>query len=241
MIVTIINGSPRGEKGYTGMMLRSFKEGVVERGGICHSINLNKNQLKMCTGCFRCWNQHNGQCVLKDPMNEYLKRIRQSDVLVLGTPLYYDNVSALLKIFLERLLPLHKGQLVVASDGLYKHAVIEKNHDLIIMASCDLPEKEHFSIVSDYAKKIAKNLEVDILAEIYKSQARAFDLSFKILTQKLLAFRENLRLAGCELVDTGKISSEIIEKISEDICTVKIFVESANNFSKKNSQIYFKR
>ena len=43
------------------------------------------------------------QCWLKDDMTQFLKDTRQADGIVFASPIYYQNVTAQLRLFMERL------------------------------------------------------------------------------------------------------------------------------------------
>ncbi|WHE06497.1 flavodoxin family protein [Thermoanaerobacterium thermosaccharolyticum] len=64
-------------------------------------IRLSDYNIKYCNSCWVC--QKTGICPVKDDMNEKLiPMILESDGIVLGTPVYFNNVSAQLKTFIDR-------------------------------------------------------------------------------------------------------------------------------------------
>ncbi len=102
--VLIINSTYR-KGGNSEVLAEQFKKGEEEGGNTVNEISLRDIDLKFCIGCLSC--QKTGKCVLHDSMNELLPLVRNADVLVFATPVYYYCMSGQLKTFLDRLNPLY--------------------------------------------------------------------------------------------------------------------------------------
>jgi len=102
--VLIINSTYR-KGGNSEVLAEQFKKGAEEAGNTVNEISLRDIDLKFCIGCLSC--QKTGKCVLHDSMNELLPLVRNADVLVFATPVYYYCMSGQLKTFLDRLNPLY--------------------------------------------------------------------------------------------------------------------------------------
>ena len=107
MKVMAVNGSPR--KGWnTATLLEKTLEGAASRGAETESVHLYDLDYKGCTSCFACkmaGNPTRGRCVMKDGLAPILDRISDGvDALVLGSPVYFGNVSGQMRCFMERLL-----------------------------------------------------------------------------------------------------------------------------------------
>ena len=63
-------------------------------------INLFDYDIKPCIGCEHCLIK--GNCVLKDDVSDIMDKIKSSDGVILTSPVYMENVSGALKIFLDR-------------------------------------------------------------------------------------------------------------------------------------------
>jgi multimeric flavodoxin WrbA len=63
-------------------------------------INLFDYNIKPCIGCENCLIK--GQCVVKDDVSLIMDKIKLSDGVILTSPVYMENVSGNLKIFLDR-------------------------------------------------------------------------------------------------------------------------------------------
>ena len=61
--------------------------------------------MKFCKGCLAC--QKTGKCVIKDDIAPLIDTVRNADVLVFASPVYYYSVSGQLKTFLDRMNPIY--------------------------------------------------------------------------------------------------------------------------------------
>ena len=63
-------------------------------------INLSDFIIFPCTGCFKCSN--NNPCVIKDDCHGIYRKSAKSDVIVLGSPVHFGNISGMMKNFFDR-------------------------------------------------------------------------------------------------------------------------------------------
>lgn len=106
--IVILNGSPR-KNGNTSELARSFTEGAESAGHTVHEFFLDRMNIHGCRGCCRGNNSKPCPCVQKDDMTEIYPAVREADVVVLASPLYYWTVSAQLKTAIDRLFALEEG------------------------------------------------------------------------------------------------------------------------------------
>jgi len=106
MNVIAINGSPR-KNGNTAKLLRQALQGAESTGADTELVNLYDLAFKGCGSCFACKRKGHsvdGVCAMKDELADVLKRIRNCGCLLLGSPIYFGNVTGVMRSFLERLL-----------------------------------------------------------------------------------------------------------------------------------------
>lgn len=96
--ILLINGSSR--KKNTLHLLKSVENILVNEGFKCEIINLYEEDIKFCSGCKHCI--LNNGCIIKDDCNNIMKKIIDCDGLVIGTPVYLNNMSGILKTFFDR-------------------------------------------------------------------------------------------------------------------------------------------
>lgn len=79
---------------------------MKQKGAQIKAVNLYKKNILMCRGCSNCNTIFPGEYPIKDDMTQdlYLDFI-YSDIVVLATPVYFGNVNAAMKNFIERPYP----------------------------------------------------------------------------------------------------------------------------------------
>ncbi|MFH1401782.1 MAG: flavodoxin family protein [Parcubacteria group bacterium] len=98
-----ISGSPR-KKG-TNFMVKTVLEAM---GCDYELINLKDKNIKPCTACRGCYKTH--ECIIKDDMQDIYDKLRSANIIVLGSPTYFDNVTAQMKAFIDRCLPFYLSE-----------------------------------------------------------------------------------------------------------------------------------
>lgn len=105
MKTLIINGSPR-PAGKISRMLTMAGEIVA---GDTEVIDVYSADIKQCTGCMSC--RATGVCVLPpDDAHRAAGLIREADLIIVGTPTYWANMSGGLKNLFDRLVPVFMGE-----------------------------------------------------------------------------------------------------------------------------------
>lgn len=105
MNVIAINGSPR-KKWNTATLLENTLEGAKSQGAETELVHLYDPDCKGCTSCFACKfkdGKSYGKCAMKDGLSPVLEKIRTSDALILGSPIYFGIVTGEMGSFIERL------------------------------------------------------------------------------------------------------------------------------------------
>ena len=103
MKVIGVCGSPRTGSN-TEILLRETLKTMGNGGAETELILLREKNIELCNGCDEC--SETKECNIKDDMQEISEKLINSDVIILGSPTYFDNVSALMKKFMDRTNPL---------------------------------------------------------------------------------------------------------------------------------------
>ncbi len=105
MNVIAVNGGPR-KKWNTTTLLQKALDGAALVGAQTEMIHLYDLKYKGCTSCFACKRKGGilGRCAMQDDLTDVLDKIIHCDVLLLGTPIYFSNITGEMLSFLERLL-----------------------------------------------------------------------------------------------------------------------------------------
>jgi len=106
MNIIAICGSPR--RGNTEFALRKLLTKAEELGHKTELVLLKDKKIEHCRGCLSC--DDTGTCPILDDMNSITERMTANDVIIFGSPNYFNNVSGLMKDFFDRLNPAYKNK-----------------------------------------------------------------------------------------------------------------------------------
>jgi multimeric flavodoxin WrbA len=105
MKVVAVNGSPR-KTWNTAKMLESALSGCRDAGAETKLYHLIDLKFKGCTSCFACKRLGGlsyARCGMRDDLTQVLNDVWDADALIIGSPVYFSDVTADLRAFLERL------------------------------------------------------------------------------------------------------------------------------------------
>ena len=100
MKIVAVLGSPR-PQGNSSTLARAFLKAAGERGAEITEYLLNEMDYQGCQGCGACKTKSE-TCILEDDLAPVLNAVRQADVLVLASPVYFGDLSGQLKCFFDR-------------------------------------------------------------------------------------------------------------------------------------------
>mgnify|MGYP001244486531 CR=1 FL=1 len=118
MKVIAFNGSAR-KNGNTAILL-STALAELERDGIqTELVQLAGLTLAGCDACFTCRDRKDRRCVIEtDPVNEYIEKVLAADGILLGSPVYFGDITTNMKALMERV-----GLVVRVNGDLLKRKV----------------------------------------------------------------------------------------------------------------------
>lgn len=106
MKIIAFNGSPR-KRWNTATLLEKALEGAASQGAETELIHLYDLSFTGCRSCFACKTRDGGsygRCAVKDELEPILGRIAEADALILGSPVYFLDVTGEMRSFMERLM-----------------------------------------------------------------------------------------------------------------------------------------
>jgi multimeric flavodoxin WrbA len=77
-------------------------KGAASKGAKTRLVNLRELDIRGCVGCDEC-KQNLGHCAQEDDLTPLLRDMAACDALVLGSPVYYYQVSSQTKTLLDRM------------------------------------------------------------------------------------------------------------------------------------------
>ncbi len=102
MKVIGFNGSAR-KDGNTAVLIQTVFDQLAAEGIETQLVNLGPNSVNGCIACMKCHENKDGHCVqTKDPLNGWLDEMKTADGIILGTPVYFADISGQIKCFMDR-------------------------------------------------------------------------------------------------------------------------------------------
>ncbi len=80
---------------------REFERGAKDAGNEVEFVSLIGKKIDFCIGCLTC--QLTQECVIKDDANEIAEKVKNADVVVYATPVYYYEMSGQMKTLIDRM------------------------------------------------------------------------------------------------------------------------------------------
>lgn len=102
--VLVISSSLRGGSN-SELLAKAAMEGAQAAGNTVVWLSLKEKNFGFCKGCLAC--QNSGKCVIRDDMDNMIELVKNADVIIMATPVYYYGMSGQLKTFLDRCNPLY--------------------------------------------------------------------------------------------------------------------------------------
>lgn len=227
MKVIAINGSPRGKRGNTEKILENFMLGARQAGAQAETIYLNEKKINHCTGCFGCWTATPGVCVQKDDMAELLGKIKDADVRVFATPLYYFTVTGLMKDFMDRMLPLANSEMKTGEIRDEHTARYERKTPVktVLISNCGFPGRNNFSGLLETFRVLTKGR---LAGAILRSQGGILGGEGAEAAELLAAYFSAVQDAGRQIIENGMISPETQLLLEADLLDPEAYVQNAN-------------
>lgn len=118
MKVTAFNGSPR-KNGNTSILIKKMFEVFNANGIETELINIGSEAIMGCQACGVCkTTQDNKCCRDNDSINKWVEKAKDSDGIILGSPVYFADISGQTKIFIDRV-----GYVARANNFLFEDKI----------------------------------------------------------------------------------------------------------------------
>ncbi len=111
-----LNGSSR-ENGNTSLIIRTIFDIFSHNAIDSEAISLSTSEINPCKACFACKGQQ--RCVrIDDDFGTIFEKMKASDIIILGSPVYSADISAKMKLLLDR-----AAVVVATNPGLFRHKI----------------------------------------------------------------------------------------------------------------------
>jgi len=238
MKIFIVNGSPRGTKGYTNKLIELFAEGARKAGADVTIEQLAHKNIHHCTGELACWTKTPGECIHKDDMRDMLQKMISSDGIVFASPVYVDGMTGLLKNFLDRCVPTVQPFFELR-DGHIRHPSRHgRAQRVALISGCGFSEMDNFDPLVNHIKAVCKNMNAAYSGAVLYPAMPAMDAMRFIHPLKFRKIKAAICSAGEQFVKASSIDEGTAKVISQPLISTDKYVEVANKqFQKKLDEL----
>ncbi|MFX1340244.1 MAG: flavodoxin family protein [Promethearchaeota archaeon] len=99
MKILAIIGSPR-KNGTVSKLAQNILDAAEVNGHLTELINLYNYEIKPCIGDWACVKQ--GKCHIQDDFEIIFHKLKEAEIVILGSPVYWANISGVMKTFFDR-------------------------------------------------------------------------------------------------------------------------------------------
>lgn len=223
MRIVVINGSPKGKESKTNRMVDCFLKGAQDAGAETVNIFLAEKNIKHCKGCHICWQRGPGQCVTKDDMLGVISEMGGADIIAFASPVYFGNISGMLKVFMDRMTMLGSPhqQKATDADKVLSEAAQAQVPKLMMISSCGFPERSEFDVTSLWINKVAKKMHMELAGEVYAAMSKYLIDPPESLRPAINSYLQLLEKAGKDVVLYTKLpetTKVLLEKANDNFC-----------------------
>lgn len=215
----VFNGSPAGENSSTNVMAEAFLKGAQKAGCETHNVFLIDHKIGHCKGCFHCWFKTPGKCVMQDDMTELLEEYSSADVVCFASPVYSWNITAALKNFVDRLIPLKSPQIVSRDEKFDLAESKPQTQQFVAMANCGFPGNHNFDIMKAVFSSCNPSLE------IYRNCGKLLKSKDEKVRARVKEYLQVLEQAGFEMATQKKVSEETKSKLEIQLMSIPEYVQ----------------
>jgi multimeric flavodoxin WrbA len=178
-------GSPiRG--GNVDLLVDRVLAGAASQGARVEKVFLNDLTIRPCQSCGP--GSHAGHCRLDDDMRQVHALLDAADILILGTPVYFDTVSAQTKLMIDRCNCI--TPLVERPDGSYAFAERPAYRKRAVLVAVAGPEQSFRTLrvtVNGFFKWVGAELVEDVLYAHDSTEPGSVRADAKVLEAAFLA------------------------------------------------------
>lgn len=154
--ILIINGSTR-ESGNTDSIIDKMIAGAKSVGQKINHVKLRDSRIGNCVGCCTC--KKESKCQLQDDMTKIRNLIEQSDLMVFATPLYWSEITGLMKTFIDRLYFYHHIE--------NRHLIAGKKVHTATTLGEAINIDYETEVIREFYRRLFKSLDVEVLEHLF--------------------------------------------------------------------------
>ena len=214
----VFNGSPAGPNSATNVIASAFLKGATSAGAETEHIFLRDYHIAQCQGCFACWFKTPGTCVMQDDMAQLLQKYNESDIVCFATPVYTWNMTALLKNFVDRLVPLKSPKIKEENGNFDLQNTKAKTQKFVIISNCGFPGENNFDVLRAAVACCNPSLE------IYRNCGKLLKSKKPEILEAVAQWLNVVEQAGKEMVVQGTISETTANDLNMPLMSIQDYV-----------------
>jgi multimeric flavodoxin WrbA len=223
--VVAVNGSPYMDKGNTHVILEPFLEGMKEVGADVEIFYTKKLNINPCQGCYICWLKTPGKCFQKDDMQMLHPKLREADIWVLATPVYFGSLPGPMKTLIDRMNPLFEPFI----ELYYGHCCSfprqgTKYGKVVLVSCCGYWEMDNFDLLLPHVQYLR-----EFAGALLRPHADALRPMME-MGEPLDDIFEAAKEAGRQLVRDGKMSAETLTTVSRELMPLEMYIATTNEY-----------
>jgi multimeric flavodoxin WrbA len=232
MKVIAFNGSPRGRGSQTGKIVEALFRGMNRAGVETEQVFLSEHKIAPCSGCFACWFQTPGACIHQDDMPRLLEKLTDSDLVIYATPLYVDNVTGIMKNFMDRCIPRVHPHFITDATGERRHPRRQEKSEgkLMVVSCCGFIEISQFQALEHLFQRTARNQSVTVIGRIFRTTGELLKGNIEEVKPLVDRYFSLVEKAGEALVEQGAIPTDLQAQLDAPLVDGKLYIEAHNRF-----------
>lgn len=225
--ILLIVGSPRGRRSNSRRIARAFLDGMnANEAYEIDEFIIAEHNIKPCTGCFYCWRNEEGKCMLQDDMDELMEKYMTSDYVAWAFPDYCYGIPATTKMVMDRMLAVvypeqYEGP---GSSTMHVRRYDFSRQKFLLFVTCGFYHVEHNLDAIDKQFELIYGTNYD---KVFCPAGELFSTDF--MRKYTAPYIQTLHEAGQEYAQTGEISAPMQKRLDTPIIDRATYVAFVND------------
>lgn len=215
----VFNGSPAGANSNTNVIAEAFLGGAKRADADTENMFLIDKNIGHCKGCFTCWFKTPGKCVMQDDMTELLDKYNAADVVCFASPVYTWNMTAALKNFADRLVPLKSPHIVNSGENFDLADSKPKAQQFVVISNCGFPGNNNFETMK------AVFTSCNPVLEIYRNCGKLLKSKDEKIKATVNKYLQVVEQAGYEMATQNYVLEETKSKLEMQLMSIPDYVK----------------
>jgi len=122
------------------------------------------------------------------------------------------------------------GEQAIEEETKTKGKITSSPPKLIIIANCGYPEISHFQVISHWIKRHARNINTEIIGEIYCAQGALLSTRADEVRPIIASYLQVLETAGIEIATDMKLTEETAKLLEQNFIPDEIYIQEVKQY-----------